>query len=234
LPFWQNQAINYCLILSRVKMNNTSKIAVIGGTGKAGTFIVKELLSRGYQLKLLLRFPENFQIEDPKIELLKGDARDVEAIRSLLDGCQAIISAVGQPKGEESVFSKVSRTIVQVMKEQGISRYVLLTGLNVDTQFDNKSEKVKAATEWMGANYPKTTADKQVEYEFLTKSDVDWTLVRLPLIELTHERREVKASLEDCLGDGISSNDLAHFVADQLTEDSYWRKAPFVSNSPAS
>jgi putative NADH-flavin reductase len=211
-------------------MNNTSKIAVIGGTGKAGRFIVKELLSRGYQLKLLLRFPENFQIEDPKIELLKGDARDAGAVQSLLEGCEAIISAVGQPKGEESIFSQATKNIVAAMSIYGVRRYVVLTGLNVDTPFDRKNEKAKAATDWMRANYPKTTMDKQVEYEFFTKSDVDWTLVRLPMIELTHERRGVKVSLEDCRGDGISAADLAYFVADQLTDAAFVGKAPFIAS----
>ncbi|MEQ9378598.1 MAG: NAD(P)H-binding protein [Imperialibacter sp.] len=212
-------------------MNNISKIAVIGGTGKAGRYLVKELLSRGYHLKLLLRFPENLQIEDPKIELLKGDARDVEAIRSLLNGCQAIISAVGQPKGEDSIFSEASKHIVAAMTTYGIRRYVVLTGLNVDTPFDKKNEKVAMATEWMRANYPKTTADKQVEYEFLTKSAVDWTLVRLPMIELTDERRGVNVCLEDCPGDGISATDLAHFVADQLTDDAFVGQAPFIASN---
>jgi len=211
-------------------MNNISKIAVIGGTGKAGRYIVKELLSRGYRLKLLLRFPENFHLKDPGIELLKGDARDAEAIRSLLDGCQAIISAVGQPRGEESIFSEASKHVVAAMTTYGIRRYVVLTGLNVGTPFDRKNEKVKAATEWMRDNYPKTTMDKQVEYEFLSKSDVDWTLVRLPMIQLTDERRGVKASLEDCPGDGISAADLAYFVADQLTDDAFFGKAPFIAS----
>ncbi|WP_339793102.1 NAD(P)H-binding protein [uncultured Imperialibacter sp.] len=211
-------------------MNNISKIAVIGGTGKAGRYIVKELLSRGYRIKLLLRFPENFQLKDPGIELLKGDARDVEAIRSLSDGCQAIISAVGQPRGEESIFSQATKNIVAAMTTYGIRRYVVLTGLNVNTPFDKKNEKVVMATEWMKTNYPKTTADKQVEYEFLTKSDIDWTLVRLPMIELTDERREVKASLEDCPSDGISAADLAYFVADQLTDAAFVGKAPFIAS----
>jgi putative NADH-flavin reductase len=211
-------------------MNNISKIAVIGGTGKAGRYLVKELLSRGYHLKLLLRFPEDFQIKDPKIELVKGDARDARAVRSLLEGCEAIISAVGQPKGEESIFSQATKNIVAAMSIYGIRRYVVLTGLNVDTPFDRKNEKAKAATEWMRANYPKTTMDKQVEYEFLSKSDVDWTLVRLPMIALTDERRELKVSLEDCPGDGISAADLAAFLADQLRDEAFVHEAPFVAS----
>jgi hypothetical protein len=37
---------------------------------------------------------------------------------------------------------------------------------------------------------PYTTADKQRELELLSESDIDWTLVRLPLIELTDKKSE--------------------------------------------
>ncbi len=211
-------------------MKNTSKIAVIGGTGKAGKYIVQELLNRGYRLKLLLRFPEKFQLNHSSVEPIKGDVRDPFAVVSVMQECDAIVSAIGQPRNEESIFSQATRNIVEAMGIYNLRRYISLTGLNVDTPSDNKNEKVKMATDWMRANYPKTTADKQVEYEFLTNSDIDWTLVRLPMIELTNARREVKVSLENCPGEVVSATDLAHFVADQLTDNSLHAKAPFLAS----
>lgn len=206
------------------------KVAVIGGTGKAGKYIVKNLLAQGFSIKILLRYPEKFQISSPLIEIVKGDARDLLAIRQLLKDCQAIISAVGQPVGEPSVFSQVTRNIIQVMHEYQMHRYVLITGLNVDTPFDQKSPKTKFGTDWMKTNYPLTTADKQVEYETLVESDIDWTLVRLPMIEQTDMINEIKIYLEDCPGDQISATDLALFLIKQLTDQKYIKKAPFISS----
>ena len=206
------------------------KVAVIGGTGKAGKYIVKNLLAQGFSIKVLLRYPEKFQISNPLIEIVQGDARDLLAIRQLLKDCQAVISAVGQPVGEPSVFSQVTRNMIQVMHEYKMSRYLLITGLNVDTPFDQKSPKTKFGTDWMKANYPLTTADKQVEYETLAESDIDWTLVRLPMIEQTDMINEVKVDLEDCPGDQISATDLALFLIKQLTDSMYIKKAPFISS----
>lgn len=206
------------------------KVAVIGGTGKAGKYIVKNLLAQGFSIKILLRYPEKFQISSPLIEIVKGDARDLLAIRQLLKDCQAIISAVGQPVGEPSVFSQVTRNIIQVMHEYQMHRYILITGLNVDTPFDQKSPKTKFGTDWMKTNYPLTTADKQVEYETLVESDIDWTLVRLPMIEQTDTINEIKIDLEDCPGDQISATDLALFLIKQLTDQKYIKKAPFISS----
>jgi putative NADH-flavin reductase len=211
-------------------MKQKLKLAIIGGTGKAGKYLVQQLLSQEFRLKLLLRNPENFELKSPLIEIIKGDARNYEAVSSLVEGCQAVISTIGQPRGETSIFSDATNNVIQAMTQHNVKRYIITTGLNVDAPLDNKGSKTKMATEWMKLNYPKTTLDKQVEFEMLTNSNIDWTLVRLPLIELTDERRKMVVDLEDCPGDKISSTDLAYFLIEQLSEDLYIRKSPFIAN----
>jgi hypothetical protein len=83
----------------------------------------------------------------------------------------------------------------------------------------------------MYKNYPLTTADKQLEYNLLAESNIRWTLVRLPMIELTDQRSPVDVNLEDCTGDKISATDLACFLCGQLSDDNYVRRAPFISNA---
>jgi len=211
-------------------MNTKLKLAIIGGTGKSGKYLVKQLLDRGFHLKLLLRSPENFTLKSPLIKIVQGDVRNYESIHSLIEGCEAVISTLGQPKGETSIFSEATKNVIRAMEQFNVKRYVQTTGLNVDTPLDKKGAACAAATEWMRVNYPKTTLDKQVEYEVLTNSSIDWTLVRLPLIEQTDERRKVAVSLEDCPGDKISATDLADFLIQQLSDNSYIRKAPFIVN----
>ena len=211
-------------------MQNTSKIAVIGGTGKSGKYLVQQLLGKGFSFKMLLRDPEIFQIKSPLIEVIPGDARDYEAVRLLIEDCSAVISTLGQPKGETPIFSQATINVIRAMDAHRINRYILITGLNVDTGFDKKSPATALATEWMKTNYPQTTADKQTESDILLASNIDWTLVRLPLIELTDEERAIEISLEDCPGDKISATSLAHFLIGQLSEDKYHRKSPFIAD----
>lgn len=211
-------------------MKQTIKLAIIGGTGKSGKYLVQQLLNQGFHFKMLLRNPENFLIKSPQIEIIKGDARDAQAVLSLIQDCQAVISAIGQPVGESSIFGDATRNVLEAMRIHKLKRYILLTGLNVDTPFDKKSPKTKFGTDWMKENYPKTTLDKQHEYETLVKSETDWTLVRLPLIEQTEARGIINTSLEDCIGDKISATDLADFLINQLSDTQFIRKAPFIFN----
>jgi nucleoside-diphosphate-sugar epimerase len=211
-------------------MKHISKIAVIGGTGKSGKYLVKLLLSQGFHLKLLLRNPETFQIKSPLIEVVQGDARAYESVQLLAEGCQSILSMLGQPKGEPTIFSQATKNVIRAMKRFNIERYIVTTGLNVDTPFDRKGVKTKIATDWMKANYPVTTSDKQYEFEVLSGSDINWTLVRLPMIEQTDLRSKMIVNLEDCPGEKISAPDLAHFVVAQLSDNAYAGKAPFIAN----
>jgi putative NADH-flavin reductase len=211
-------------------MQHKVKIAVIGGTGKSGKYLVRQLLSQGFSLKLLVRKPDTCGINSPLAEIIPGDARNPESVREFISGCQAVISTLGQPRGEDPIFSPATTNVLRAMKELEIRRYILLTGLTVDAPGDKKGPKTAVATEWMKNNYPLTTADKQRELELLSQSDLDWTLVRLPLSELTDDKKEVKASLEDCPGEKISATALADFLISKLVDKAYIKKAPFVAN----
>lgn len=213
-------------------MNSNTKIAVLGGGGRTGKFLVTQLLQRGHDVRLLLRNPDQFSIENPssKLETLHGDAVDPEAIHTLLAGCDAVISTVGQRPGEPMVSSQATANVLQSMAEHGIRRYIVLAGLNLDTPFDKKSEKTSAATKWMKQHFPEPHADRQKTYDLLVASVASWTQVRVPLIEFSDRKGELVVSLEDCLGDGISAGDIATFLVDQLSDEQYVRQSPFIAH----
>jgi hypothetical protein len=117
------------------------------------------------------------------------------------------------------------------MQEQHIRRYLVTSGLSVNTLLDQKSAWVRDATDWMYSHYPETTSDKQTEYELLQNSSLDWTLIRLPLIELTSDAPSVDVSLTDCPSNKISASSLATFLAEQLSDKAFCRAAPFIANA---
>jgi len=209
-----------------------NKIAVIGATGKAGKYLLKELMQQDFQLKLLVRNPDKIQTQNSSVQIIQGNVNSYDDVKLLLKDCDAVISMLGLgiPNSEKNIFSTSTQNILKAMKEFKIDRYLVITGLNVDTPFDQKGPKTKMGTDWMKANFPETTADKQKEYEILSESNVDWTLVRLPLIEQTDEKSAVEVNMEDCLGDKISATNLALFLIEQLESKSYCKKAPFLSN----
>jgi hypothetical protein len=82
----------------------------------------------------------------------------------------------------------------------------------------------------MYENFPATTTDRQVEYQLLTDSHTNWTMVRLPLITQTDDISEIKVSLVDCPGNNISATNLAFFMIGQLNSAEFVKQAPFIAD----
>jgi len=211
-------------------MKNIKKVAVLGGGGRTGKYLVNQLLNEGFSIKLLLRHPEDFTIQNPNIEIIKGDAINSKSIQLLLEDCDAVISTIGQRQGEPLVASSATINVLKSMNDFGIKRYILLAGLNIDTPFDNKSTKTTLATEYMKTNFPVIQEDRQKTYDLLVNSNIDWILVRVPFIEFTDVNSTIIVDLEDCPGDKINAGDIANFMVDQITDDEFIRKSPFITN----
>jgi hypothetical protein len=64
----------------------------------------------------------------------------------------------------------------------------------------------------------------------LSKSSVDWTLVRVPFIEFTDAMGSIVINMEDCLGNKVSSANIAAFLIKQLSDKTYFSKSPFIAN----
>ena len=211
-------------------MEQSNKIAVIGGTGKAGKYLVNELINQGFKIKVLLRNPDKFESTNHLVEKVQGDVRNYDSVYNLIKDCHSVISTLGQPKGEKPVFSQATTHIIKAMNSLNVKRYIMITGLTLNTPSDKKSIRTKLLSKIMKLSFPEIIADKQNEYSILSESDLDWTVVRLPLIKQTQISSEVKISLQDCPGKKISSANLVRFLISELEDKKYIRKAPFIAN----
>lgn len=211
-------------------MTHQNKIALIGGNGKAGRYITEKALQNGYQVRMLVRSPERYNISDERVELVKGDAQDLASIQSLLKGCHTVINVVGQPKKGQSIFSTVTSNILTVMKETETRRYIAVTGGSVNAPGDKKSILNKIGAKMFRWFFPDMMIDKHKELEILLQSDANWTLVRLPFVLEGPATDNVKESLTDMPGMTIRNMDIAEFLIDQILDTGYIRKTPFISN----
>jgi putative NADH-flavin reductase len=213
-------------------MKTKTTVAIIGGTGKTGRYLLKKIINEPINIKALVRKADPFSMAYVNLHTMYGDVKDYAIVQSLIRDCDAVISTLGlgTPPDEPTLFGKATHNILKAMDHHQVRRYIAITGLNVDTTFDHKSEKTKSATAWMYEHFPISTRDRQLEYELLNKSSIDWTLVRLPLIEQTDLVKEISTSLEDCPSDTISAGSLAEFLIQQLYDTSFIKTSPFIGN----
>jgi putative NADH-flavin reductase len=211
-------------------MKPYKKIAVIGGTGKAGNYLIDQLINQGYQIKALTRNPEKLRHTSSLLEKITGDARNYETVFTLLQGCDAVISTLGPSKNEPDTCSIVTGHVIHAMQTLNMKRTIELAGLAIDTPSDKKGFITKLLVRIMKFIFPAIIADRQKGYRLLSESNLDWTVVRSSMIEQTDAKRPVKTSLLDSPGRKVSSTDLALFLISQLSDDQFIRKSPFISS----
>jgi putative NADH-flavin reductase len=211
-------------------VNKLPEIAVLGGTGKAGKYVVEELIRQGYPVKMLVRNPDISGLKNPIIELVKGNARNYEAIQRLLTGCSAVVSTLGNSRIETDTCSTAIEHIIRLTEKMNIKRYIEVAGLGIDTPSDKKGFRTRLIVKLIKTFFPKPLQDRQKGYVMLYGSKLNWTIIRCPSIEMTSERRSLKVSIDDSPGTRVSAADLADFIVRQLTVDQYVRKCPFVAS----
>jgi putative NADH-flavin reductase len=206
------------------------KIAVLGGTGKAGKYLVEELLHRNLSVRMLVRNPSRVHLKDPLLEITEGNARSYNSLRTLLTGCDCVLSTLGPSANEHDTCSMATGHIVKIMNEMHISRYIVVAGLGIQAQTDRKRLRTRLIVAILKLFAGKVIADRQKEFTLLGNSRLDWTVVRCPLIRQTSETGQVKTSTEDSPGNKVSAADLARFIVDEAQDQNYLQKAPFISN----
>ncbi|OPA79058.1 NADH-flavin reductase [Paenibacillus selenitireducens] len=210
-------------------MLQTRKIAIIGGTGRVGKYIAKRAVENGYHVRMLVRNPDNMIFRDHRIEIIQGDVLDVISLRTVLKSCDIVMNTFGQPAKAEPVYSQVTEQILNIMDEFDICRYIGVTGGSLNVTGDQKSIKNKIGARLFALFFSKMIIDKRRELKILEKSQVDWTLVRLPFVMEGKEKGKIKENELDMPGNFITNNDIASFLIRQIDDKKYLRKTPLIS-----
>lgn len=107
------------------------KTALIGASGFVGSAILKELLSRDYEVEALVRNPENVKVNNPHLTVKKVDVADTKALAADLKGYDTIISAYNPGWTNPDIYNLTLQNyprILEAAKEAGVKRLLIVGG----------------------------------------------------------------------------------------------------------
>jgi nucleoside-diphosphate-sugar epimerase len=119
------------------------KVAVIGATGATGKHLTRTLLERGHEVTALVRDPTRLGELADRVRMVHGTSTDPDAIKDLLAGNEAVVSALGPTKKEPTLHQDTARVLVEAMRREGIRRFIGISGAGIDVPGDRKAAKDK-------------------------------------------------------------------------------------------
>ena len=207
------------------------KVLVLGATGGTGRLIVRYAQSKGYSVVALVR-SKGRASDLRETELVEGDARDEVAILRALEDCDAVVSALGtgmSPFRQVTLLSVATDVLVTAMTRHGVRRLVCITGMGAgDSRGHGGFLYDRLILPLLLHNVYR---DKDRQEALIRASSLDWVIVRPTLLNDDKARCRVRAltDLAGFRGGNIARADVARFVVDQLTNDSWLRQTPLIS-----
>lgn len=76
---------------------SATRVTVTGATGHLGSNLVRTLLERGDEVRILMRLPERPEsIEGLDLDIVRGDVRDKDAVRRAVEGSEIVFHLAAQ------------------------------------------------------------------------------------------------------------------------------------------
>lgn len=212
------------------------KVVIFGATGIAGKAVVKEALAKGHQVTILTRDAKRVSVKDNNLTVVEGSAMNRQTVSSVLQGQDAVIQTLGiGGKGNgkpTTIVSDANRVIMDEMERAGVKRLIAISVMGAGNSIAFlpgifRKFMLPVFMKWFQA----VIDDKNRMEPMIMNSSLNWTIVRCTTIKDKPATGKITASLD---GKGlklaITAADMAAFMIGQLTDTTYLRQAPTISN----
>jgi uncharacterized protein YbjT (DUF2867 family) len=207
------------------------RVLIVGATGGTGRMLVAQALERGYVVTALARRPAALTIEHSRLQVIQGDVLHEASIDAAVRGQDAVLSALGHKRylGPTRILSHGTGNLLRAMKSHGVQRFVCETSLGIGNSAGR-----------MGLYYtffvipvvlPFYFWDKTRQERLIAASGLDWVIVRPGVLTNRPKRGRYRHGAH--VGSffwtvRVSRADVADFMLNQLTDNTYLRTAPGV------
>jgi len=205
------------------------KLIIFGATGTIGRHLVDQALSQSHQVTAFARKPLALKLDHQDLTRHTGDVLDRGAVADAVRGHDAVLIALGSGR-KGTVRSVGTKHVVEAMERHGVRRLVCQTTLGAGDSRTNLNFFWKRIM--FGLFLREVYADHEAQEAFIKQSNLDWIIVRPGAFTDGPASGAYKHGFpptEKNLKLKISRADVANFMLQQLTDDTYLRRSPGLS-----
>jgi putative NADH-flavin reductase len=211
------------------------KVVIFGATGFAGNAVLKKALAQNHQVTLLVRNKSAISIDDKNLTIMEGNVMDRNKISEVLENQDAVIQCLGvsgKSTQPTTFMSDVTKIIVEEMEKSGVKRLISMSNIGTGNSIGyNPWYFTKIILPYFMKWLKVVIDDKNRMEPVIMNSHLDWTIVRCPNIVDKPAKGRNHTTLD---GKGlklsITLGDMAAFIVQQLTNRSFSKQAPSISN----
>ena len=208
------------------------KLAIFGAAGRTGIPLVEQALEKGHEVVALVRTPSKLSIGNQRLTVVQGDVTHLADVERVVQGADAVLSVLGHVKGSEpDILTHAIRNIILAMDKYHVKRLVSLSGASVQAQQDKPKLVNRLIKFYTQATTGSLLKDAEQQFMELQNSDVDWVVVRGPMLtERPHTGTYHISWTGVNTGLRVSRANVADFMLKQVTDRTYLRQAPLISD----
>jgi putative NADH-flavin reductase len=218
------------------------KVVVIGATGPTGIELVSRALDEGHEVTAFARNPPALSsyafYEHKHLEKFTGDVLQPLTVERAIKGHDAVLVAIGPRRhagtGETpvNVCSVATRHVLEAMAKHGTKRLVVLSSAGVG-ESRGKHQAGIAGILFESLVVPtllkRQFKDKELQESLVRESTVDWVIVQPTALTNGDPKGAYKVAIDGSrVPARIARADVAAFMVDQVTSDTYLHKAPVI------
>ena len=211
-------------------------VVIFGATGFSGKAILKEALSQNHHVTALVRNKATIFLHHKNLTVVEGNVTNRQMVTEVLKNADAVIQCLGVGgKGNATpttFLSDVTKIIVEEMEKLQIMRLVVMSNVGAGNSIAFYPWFFTKVILPYFMKWLKVIIDDKNRMEpIIMNSNLDWTIVRCPNINNKVAKGNCHATLDGKdLKLSITLEDMAKFIVQQLTDNTYSKQAPSISN----
>lgn len=191
-------------------------LLVFGATGGTGSEVVKQAISKGFLVTVIVRDPSAIALRHPALTICKGDVMQPLTFENEVAGKTAIISCLGTGNSLKAtrIYSQGIENIINAMEAAQVTRLICISAGALYTNCEMGFFTRIFAASVLQRILRNVYADMRLMERIVEESDINWSIVRPPMLTdknfTGRYRTAVNAHVKRPFS--IARADLAHYL----------------------
>ena len=142
-----------------IQADNKGLVLITGGTGFVGQNVARSLVQHGFHARILARNAVKAVADNPQVQFHKGNALDLQSVKTAADGCDGIIHLIGiiretRSQSFEQAHVRATENVLNAAIAGGVRRFVHMSALGTRPNADSEYHKTKWRAEQLVCGSP--------------------------------------------------------------------------------